>query len=101
MIEGVTDTPELAQSLVDLLLPLPGKTKVNLLPYNDIGHPTYKKSSPERVKAFADQVSLLSGRKIHCTIRTTRGEEEYAACGQLATLESSASKGNKNSNTVF
>jgi adenine C2-methylase RlmN of 23S rRNA A2503 and tRNA A37 len=37
------------QELADLLRDLPGKTRVNLLPYNDTGHPTFKPSTTEAI----------------------------------------------------
>ena len=34
LVAGINDQPEHARALIELLAPLPGKTRVNLLPYN-------------------------------------------------------------------
>jgi 23S rRNA (adenine2503-C2)-methyltransferase len=34
LVAGINDRPEHARALIELLAPLPGKTRVNLLPYN-------------------------------------------------------------------
>ena len=80
MLEGVNDTPELAHQLVALLKPrLP--CKVNLIPFNPFPASGLKRSSRERVVAFA-HVLLDAG--LVTTIRKTRGDDIDAACGQLA-----------------
>ena len=58
------------------------KIMVNLIPFNDIGHPTFKKPSNDSVLKFQN---VLLTEKVFTHIRTTRGDEESAACGQLAT----------------
>jgi 23S rRNA (adenine2503-C2)-methyltransferase len=55
---------------------------VNLIPFNDIGQQLYRKPTQERVLAFQNR---LQTQGIYCHIRTTRGDDESAACGQLAT----------------
>jgi 23S rRNA (adenine2503-C2)-methyltransferase len=55
---------------------------VNLIPFNDIGHPVFRKPSHEGVDAFQQR---LWTQGICAHIRTTRGDDESAACGQLAT----------------
>jgi len=87
LIDGVNDTPEAADALLDLLRPLPGKTRVNLIPYNvneglgPYGR-TFRPARAEAIAAFRRRV-LADGTI--CTVRTTRGDKEAAACGQLAT----------------
>jgi len=80
MLDGVNDTPEQAQELVDLLL---GKIscKINLIPFNPFPASGLKRSPRERVLAFSE-VLLRAG--IVTTIRKTRGDDIDAACGQLA-----------------
>ena len=80
MLEGVNDTPELAAELVRLVK---GRVpcKLNLIPFNPFAASGLKRSSPERVKAFA-RVLLDAG--IVTTVRKTRGDDIDAACGQLA-----------------
>lgn len=87
LISDVNDQPLHAQQLVEFVAPLPGKTRVNLIPYNEnaglgAAGALFRSSRPEAVKAF--QRHLLDAGLI-CTVRTTRGDGESAACGQLAT----------------
>jgi 23S rRNA (adenine2503-C2)-methyltransferase len=78
-IEQADELAEFAQGIIDAV---PGcKLIVNLIPYNDIGG-TYKKPDNESVIAFQKRL-WESG--IYAHIRTTRGDDESAACGQLAT----------------
>ncbi len=80
MLEGVNDTPELAHQLVALLktrLPC----KINLIPFNPFPASGLKRSSRERVLAFAH---VLQDAGLITTIRKTRGDDIDAACGQLA-----------------
>lgn len=58
------------------------KVVVNLIPYNAIDHPTYSAPSKERVMEFQ---KIVTDSGILCYVRTTRGDDESAACGQLAT----------------
>ena len=87
LIKDVNDHPEAAVELAEfskvLIDSVPGiKLAVNLIPFNDIGHPTYKKPSKESIKSFQN---ILRERNILCHVRTTRGDDESAACGQLTT----------------
>ena len=80
MLDGVNDAPEQARELIALLK---GKVpcKINLIPFNPFPASGLKRSSNERVKAFAD---LLIQAGIVTTVRKTRGDDIDAACGQLA-----------------
>ncbi|MDI4632343.1 23S rRNA (adenine(2503)-C(2))-methyltransferase RlmN [Pelomonas sp. V22] len=80
MLDGVNDTPEAARELVALVK---GKVpcKLNLIPFNPFPASGLKRSSNERVKAFAE-VLIQAG--IVTTVRKTRGDDIDAACGQLA-----------------
>ncbi len=80
MLEGVNDTPELAQELVRLVK---GRVpcKLNLIPFNPFPASGLKRSSRERVMAFA---KVLQDAGIVTTVRKTRGDDIDAACGQLA-----------------
>jgi len=78
MLDGVNDHPEHARQLAKLLAGLPAK--VNLIPFNPFPETEYKRSKPERIKAFSD---FLRDRKILTTTRKTRGDDIDAACGQL------------------
>lgn len=79
MIDGVNDRDEDATELADVAAR--ARAHVNLIPLNPTpGWPT-KGSSPERVAAFADD---LSARGVNVTVRANRGTDIDAACGQLA-----------------
>ena len=85
MLDGVNDTPEQAQQLVDLVLGKAGAPRVpckfNLIPFNPFPASGLKRSPRERVLAFAQ---VLQDAGIVTTIRKTRGDDIDAACGQLA-----------------
>ncbi len=80
MLDGVNDTPEHAEQLVQLLK---GRVpcKLNLIPFNPFPASGLKRSPRERVLAFAE---VLQRAGIVTTIRKTRGDDIDAACGQLA-----------------
>ena len=80
MLDGVNDTPELAQELVRLVQ---GRVpcKFNLIPFNPFPASGLKRSPHERVLAFA---RVLQDAGFVATIRKTRGDDIDAACGQLA-----------------
>jgi 23S rRNA (adenine2503-C2)-methyltransferase len=79
MLRDVNDSKEHAAELIKLLRNVPAK--VNLIPFNPFPMTQYECSTPERILAFRDQ---LMAKKIHTTIRKTRGDKIDAACGQLA-----------------
>ena len=78
MLDGVNDTKEDAHRLVELLEGIPAK--VNLIPFNEWPGAPYKRSSGNRIHAFAD---ILYHAGFATPIRTPRGEDIMAACGQL------------------
>jgi 23S rRNA (adenine2503-C2)-methyltransferase len=78
MLDGVNDTKEDAHRLVDLLRGIPAK--VNLIPFNEWPGAPYKRSSGNRIHAFAD---VIHNAGYASPIRTPRGEDIMAACGQL------------------
>jgi 23S rRNA (adenine2503-C2)-methyltransferase len=78
MLDGVNDSPAQARALARLLKGHPAK--VNLIPFNPFPGTTYRRSKPEAIRAFLDQV-LKGG--VMATIRRTRGDDIDAACGQL------------------
>ena len=82
LIDGVNDRAADAAALVRLLAPLPGRTKVNLLPYNPTATtPSFRPEPAASVKAF--QSAVRDGGLL-CTVRAARGDGDAAACGQLA-----------------
>ncbi len=80
MLDGVNDSPEQAQALVQLLL---GRIscKLNLIPFNPFPASGLVRSPRDRVQAFA---RVLQDAGIVTTVRKTRGDDIDAACGQLA-----------------
>ena len=90
MFAGQNDAIEDADRLVELLHGI--KAKVNLIPYNENpDRPNLKRPSEEVVRAFQDR---LIANHLNCTVRTTRGIDISAACGQLGKgREQAASNG--------
>ena len=78
MLSGINDRPEHARQLIALLRDVP--SKINLIPFNPFPHAPYERSSRNAIMAFQKQ--LVEAGYI-CTIRTTRGDDIDAACGQL------------------
>ncbi|GAA3859629.1 23S rRNA (adenine(2503)-C(2))-methyltransferase RlmN [Celeribacter arenosi] len=87
MLQGVNDTDEDAHRLVALLKGIP--SKVNLIPFNEWPGAPYKRSSNNRIHAFA---RILLNAGFASPIRTPRGEDIMAACGQLKSATERARK---------
>ncbi len=87
MLDGVNDTKEDAHRLVKLLEGIPAK--INLIPFNEWPGAPYKRSSGNRIHAFAD---ILYHAGFATPIRTPRGEDIMAACGQLKSATERARK---------
>ncbi len=88
MLDGVNDTKEDAHHLVDLLQGIPAK--VNLIPFNEWPGAPYKRSSGNRIHAFAD---IIHNAGYASPIRTPRGEDIMAACGQLKSATEKVRRG--------
>jgi 23S rRNA (adenine2503-C2)-methyltransferase len=78
MLEGVNDTKEDAYRLIELIKGIPAK--INLIPFNEWPGAPYKRSSNNRIHKFAD---IIYNAGYASPIRTPRGEDIMAACGQL------------------
>ncbi|WP_375201947.1 23S rRNA (adenine(2503)-C(2))-methyltransferase RlmN [Hyphococcus sp.] len=78
MLKGVNDTDAEARELVRLLKGVPAK--INLIPFNPWPGAPYECSSWSRIEGFAD---ILSRAGYASPIRTPRGRDIFAACGQL------------------
>jgi len=78
MMEGVNDSLEQAQELAKVLRHTP--SKINLIPFNPFPNSGYKRPSNNRVYRFRD---YLVEQGYVVTIRSTRGDDIDAACGQL------------------
>ena len=78
LIAGVNDHLEQARELANLLRDFP--CKINLIPFNPFSLSDYRRPSGNAVSRFW-QVLVDAGYIV--TIRTTRGDDISAACGQL------------------
>ncbi|MBI1255589.1 MAG: 23S rRNA (adenine(2503)-C(2))-methyltransferase RlmN [Hyphomonas sp.] len=78
MLKGVNDTLAEAHDLVRLLKGIPAK--INLIPFNPWPGSPYECSSWETIEAFAE---ILNRAGYASPIRTPRGRDILAACGQL------------------
>ena len=78
MLKGVNDSDEDARRLVKLIAGIPAK--INLIPFNEWPGAPYERSDWTRIERFADIVYKAGYAS---PIRTPRGEDIMAACGQL------------------
>ena len=78
MLKGVNDSLAEARELARLLRGIP--SKVNLIPFNPWPGAPFECSSAARIAAFAD---ALNASGTTATVRTPRGRDILAACGQL------------------
>ena len=78
MLKGVNDSLEDARDLVKLLKGVPAK--INLIPFNPWPGSAYECSDWEQIEKFADFVNQAGYAS---PIRTPRGRDILAACGQL------------------
>jgi 23S rRNA (adenine2503-C2)-methyltransferase len=82
MLGGVNDSDADAGELASLLDRYQlTRIKINLIPHNGAEQLDYNTSTPERVQRFK---AILESRGVDAYIRTPRGRDIYAACGQLA-----------------
>ena len=81
MLKGVNDTIEDAKSLVNLIKGIP--SKINLIPFNEWPCSPYECSTSQNIKNFA-KIVMKAGYA--SPIRTPRGRDVMAACGQLKSL---------------
>src|SRR5216684_8782778 len=78
MLKGINDSPAEARALVALLRGIPAK--VNLIPFNPWPGAPYECSTRETIKAFSD---IVFEAGYSSPVRTPRGQDIMAACGQL------------------
>ncbi|KFB09045.1 23S rRNA (adenine(2503)-C(2))-methyltransferase RlmN [Nitratireductor basaltis] len=78
MLKGVNDSMEDARALVRMLKGIPAK--INLIPFNPWPGTDYECSDWEQIEKFADYVNRAGYAS---PIRTPRGRDILAACGQL------------------
>ena len=90
MLKGVNDTDEDAYRLVELIQGIPAK--VNLIPFNPWPGAPYERSSNNRIRAFSEIVYQAGYAS---PVRKPRGEDIFAACGQLKSATERARKSRK------
>ncbi|HTJ89234.1 MAG TPA: 23S rRNA (adenine(2503)-C(2))-methyltransferase RlmN [Acidocella sp.] len=78
MLKGLNDSEADARALVKLIAGLPAK--VNLIPFNPWPGSTYETSTPAAIRKFAD---IVMNAGYASPVRTPRGQDILAACGQL------------------
>lgn len=78
LIAGINDQKEHVQELAKLLCGFP--CKINLIPFNPFPHSGYERPSNNAVSRFWQ---ALTDAGFMVTVRTTRGDDIAAACGQL------------------
>ena len=79
MLDGINDSDDEARRLASILRPIP--CKINLLAYNDCTGSDYRPSPRHRILAFQE---ILRQAHYSVFIRSSRGSDIAAACGQLA-----------------
>ncbi|MCE8470800.1 23S rRNA (adenine(2503)-C(2))-methyltransferase RlmN, partial [Rhodovulum sulfidophilum] len=87
MLKDVNDSDADARRLVRLIAGIPAK--INLIPFNEWPGAPYQRSDWDRIEAFADIVYKAGYAS---PIRTPRGEDIMAACGQLKSATERARK---------
>jgi 23S rRNA (adenine2503-C2)-methyltransferase len=81
LLGGVNDSPEDARRVVRLIASL--RAKVNLIPWNP-GSLPYRPPTAESVEEFQ---RILVDKGVPSFVRYSRGQDVFAACGQLALME--------------
>ncbi|WP_284125821.1 23S rRNA (adenine(2503)-C(2))-methyltransferase RlmN [Parerythrobacter aestuarii] len=89
MLRDKNDTDEHAHELVRLLKQYDLPAKVNLIPFNPWPGAAYECSTPERIRAFSN---IIFEAGISAPVRTPRGRDIDAACGQLKTAAQKKSR---------
>jgi 23S rRNA (adenine2503-C2)-methyltransferase len=89
MLKDKNDSDEDARELVRLLKEFNLPAKVNLIPFNPWPGAEYECSTPERIQAFSD---IVFEGGISAPVRTPRGRDIDAACGQLKTAAQKKSR---------
>jgi 23S rRNA (adenine2503-C2)-methyltransferase len=78
MLKDINDSDDDARALIKLLEGIP--SKVNLIPFNKWPGVKYERSSNNRIRAFS---KIIEDGGYSSPVRTPRGEDILAACGQL------------------
>ncbi|MEP1605926.1 MAG: 23S rRNA (adenine(2503)-C(2))-methyltransferase RlmN, partial [Marinomonas sp.] len=89
MLKGKNDSDEDAHELVRLLKEYDLPAKVNLIPFNPWPGSIYECSEPDRIRSFSN---IVFEAGISAPVRTPRGRDIDAACGQLKTAAEKKSR---------
>jgi len=89
MLKDKNDTDAHAHELVRLIRHYRLPAKVNLIPFNPWPGAAYECSTPERIRAFSN---IIFEGGISAPVRTPRGRDIDAACGQLKTVAEKRSR---------
>ena len=89
MLKDKNDSDDDARELVRLLKAYKLPAKVNLIPFNPWPGAPYECSTPERVRRFSE---IVFEHGISAPVRTPRGRDIDAACGQLKTAAEKKSR---------
>jgi len=81
LLAGVNDSDADAQRLARIALD--ARAKVNLIPMNEHPGNPYRRPSEARIEAF---LAVLAAAGATATVRRSRGDDIFAACGQLGAL---------------
>ncbi len=87
LFEGLNDSPRHVKELARLLNGL--KCRINLIRFHPVPGTPLKSPGEETINRFKEE---LNQKGILTTIRASRGEDIYAACGLLSTKELSGAK---------
>ncbi|MDR0431091.1 MAG: 23S rRNA (adenine(2503)-C(2))-methyltransferase RlmN [Tannerellaceae bacterium] len=87
VFKNFNDSPEHAITLARLLTGIP--CRVNLIRFHAIPDSLLESSDLRKMEKFRD---ILNSKGITCTIRTSRGEDIFAACGMLSTARKQGEK---------
>ena len=79
LLAGVNDSDDDADRLADLVGAM--RAQINVIPFNPHPHAPFDRPSPRRIAGFMERCRR---RGLLVTVRTPRGDDIGAACGQLA-----------------
>ena len=89
MLKGINDSDEDARALVKLMRKYKLPAKINLIPFNPWTGVEYECSDMDQIQRFSD---IVYEGGISAPIRTPRGRDIMAACGQLKSASEKKSK---------
>ena len=88
LLAGVNDRLEDARRLAAFVEPLRARfprVVIDLIPYNPVVGDEFQRPGREAVSAFQKELKKHASGNLFVGVRSARGDDEAAACGQLAT----------------